>query len=154
MASTTSLTVGQVAPDFIVPDQDGTPTSLSQFKGQKVVLYFYPKDSTPGCTAQACNLRDNYEKLLSEGYVILGVSTDTEKKHQNFIKKNELPFPLLADTERKVHDAYDVWQLKKFMGREFMGTIRTTFVINEEGVIDEIITKVKTKEHAEQILTK
>lgn len=152
MAATTSLTIGQNAPDFEIPDQDGNIVSLSQFKGKKVVLYFYPKDSTPGCTAQACNLRDHHETFLSQGYVILGVSTDTEKKHQNFIKKNDLPFTLLADTERKAHEAYDVWQLKKFMGREFMGTIRTTFVIDENGIIKDIIAKVKTKEHAAQIL--
>ncbi|TBR42235.1 thioredoxin-dependent thiol peroxidase [Marinomonas agarivorans] len=153
MATITSLKIGQTAPDFTIPDQDGNSVSLAQFKGKKVVLYFYPKDSTPGCTAQACNLRDNYERFLSAGYVILGVSTDTEKKHQNFIKKNDLPFPLLADTERLAHDAYDVWQLKKFMGKEFMGTVRTTFIISEEGKIEDIITKVKTKEHTDQILT-
>jgi len=148
-----SLQVGQVAPDFEVPDQNGNPISLSQFKGQKIVLYFYPKDSTPGCTAQACDLRDHYNQFLSQGYVVLGVSTDTEKKHQSFIKKYDLPFPLLADTERQVHEAYDTWQLKKFMGREFMGTVRTTFIIDEHGKIADIINKVKTKEHSAQIIS-
>ena len=147
-----TLEVGQIAPDFEIENQDGQLISLSQFKGKKVVLYFYPKDSTPGCTAQACNLRDNYDTLLAQNYVILGISTDTEKRHQNFIKKNNLPFDLLVDTEKKVHALYDTWQLKKFMGREFMGTVRTTFIIDEDGNISEIIKKVKTKEHSEQIL--
>ena len=147
-----TLEVGQLAPDFEIENQDGQQTTLSQFKGKKVVLYFYPKDSTPGCTAQACNLRDNYENLIAQNFVVLGISTDTEKRHQNFIKKNDLPFPLLADTERKLHELYDTWQLKKFMGREFMGTVRTTFIIDEEGIITDIIKKVKTKEHSAQIL--
>ncbi|EAQ66603.1 putative bacterioferritin co-migratory protein [Marinomonas sp. MED121] len=147
-----TLEVGQLAPEFEIENQDGQLISLSQFRGKKVVLYFYPKDSTPGCTAQACNLRDNYQTLLQQNFVVLGISTDTEKRHQNFIKKNELPFPLLADTERKVHELYDTWQLKKFMGKEFMGTVRTTFIIDEEGKISDIIKKVKTKEHSAQIL--
>ena len=147
-----TLEVGQIAPDFEIEDQDGQLISLSQFKGKKVVLYFYPKDSTPGCTAQACNLRDNYETLLAQNFVVLGISTDTEKRHQNFIKKHELPFPLLADTEKQVHELYDTWQLKKFMGKEFMGTVRTTFIIDEAGKIADIIKKVKTKEHSAQIL--
>lgn len=147
-----NLEIGQKAPNFSIPDQDGTPVSLSQFKGKKVVLYFYPKDSTPGCTAQACDLRDHYSQFMSQGYVILGVSTDTEKKHQNFIKKYDLPFPLLADTERQAHEAYGTWQLKKFMGKEYMGTVRTTFIIDEEGKIENIISKVKTKEHSAQII--
>lgn len=147
-----SIAVGQTAPDFTAKDQDGNDITLSQFRGKKVVLYFYPKDNTPGCTAQACNLRDNYQSLLDNGYVVLGISPDTEKKHQNFISKFELPFPLIADTEKVVHELYGTWQLKKFMGREYMGTVRTTFIIDEEGNIEEIIGKVKTKEHAEQIL--
>ena len=148
-----TLEVGQIAPDFEIENQDGELISLSQFRGKKVVLYFYPKDSTPGCTAQARNLRDHYQDLLEQNFIVLGISTDTEKRHQNFIKKNELPFPLLADTEKKVHELYDTWQLKKFMGREFMGTVRTTFIIDEEGKISDIIKKVKTKEHSAQILT-
>ncbi|GAB3475726.1 thioredoxin-dependent thiol peroxidase [Marinomonas epiphytica] len=147
-----SLEIGDIAPDFSAKDQNGDDIALTDFKGKKVVLYFYPKDSTPGCTAQACNLRDNYQTFLDQGYVILGVSTDTEKRHQNFIAKQQLPFPLIADTERVVHELYGTWQLKKFMGKEFMGTVRTTFVIDEEGKITDIIKKVKTKEHAAQIL--
>lgn len=147
-----TLAIGQTAPDFTAKDEHGKDITLSQFKGKKVVLYFYPKDSTPGCTAQACNLRDNYQALLDQGYVVLGVSTDSEKRHQNFITKHELPFPLIADTEREVHELYGTWQLKKFMGKEFMGTVRTTFIIDENGVISDIISKVKTKEHTAQIL--
>ncbi len=147
-----TIEIGQKAPDFSAKDQNGDTITLSQFKGKKVVLYFYPRDSTPGCTAQACDLRDNYQALLDQGYVVLGVSTDTEKKHQNFIAKYDLPFPLIADTEKEVHALYGTWQLKKFMGKESMGTVRTTFIIDEEGVIADIISKVKTKAHAEQIL--
>lgn len=147
-----SLEIGQPAPDFEAKDQDGNPVKLSEYRGKKVVLYFYPKDSTPGCTAQACNLRDNHEALSQAGYVVLGVSTDSEKRHQNFIKKNELPFTLIADEDRTVHELYHTWQLKKFMGREYMGTVRTTFIIDEQGTIENIITKVKTKEHTAQIL--
>lgn len=147
-----TIEVGQIAPDFSAKDQNGDTITLSQFKGKKVVLYFYPKDNTPGCTAQACDLRDNYQALLDQGYVVLGISPDTEKKHQNFIEKYQLPFPLIADTEKEVHELYGTWQLKKFMGKEYMGTVRTTFIIDEEGKIADIIAKVKTKAHAEQIL--
>jgi peroxiredoxin Q/BCP len=147
-----TIEVGQIAPDFNSKDQNGETITLSQFKGKKVVLYFYPRDSTPGCTAQACDLRDNYQTLLDQGYVILGISTDTEKKHQNFIAKYDLPFPLIADVDKVVHELYGTWQLKKFMGRESMGTVRTTFIIDENGKIADIISKVKTKEHAAQIL--
>lgn len=147
-----TIKIGQTAPDFTAKDQNGDTITLAQFKGKKVVLYFYPRDNTPGCTAQACDLRDNYQALLEQGFVVVGVSTDTEKKHQNFIAKYELPFPLIADTEKEVHELYGTWQLKKFMGRESMGTVRTTFIIDEEGVISDIIGKVKTKAHAEQIL--
>ncbi|MBJ7538137.1 thioredoxin-dependent thiol peroxidase [Marinomonas transparens] len=147
-----TIEIGQKAPNFSVKDQNGDIITLEQYKGKKVVLYFYPRDSTPGCTAQACDLRDNYTTLLEQGYVVLGISTDTEKKHQNFIAKYQLPFPLLADTEKEVHELYGTWQLKKFMGRESMGTVRTTFIIDENGLIEEIISKVKTKEHAAQIL--
>ncbi|MBD0403326.1 thioredoxin-dependent thiol peroxidase [Flammeovirga sp. EKP202] len=147
-----SLEIGQAAPEFESLDQNGNTVKLSDFKGKKVVLYFYPKDMTPGCTAQACDLRDNYEKLLSEGYVVLGVSTDSEERHQKFIAKHELPFPLLADVDHKVHDLYGTWQLKKTFGKEYMGTVRTTFIIDEEGILTDIIKKVKTKEHTKQII--
>lgn len=147
-----SLNIGDKAPDFTVNDQDGNPVSLADFKGKKVVLYFYPKDNTPGCTAQACNLRDNYETFLSKGYVILGVSTDTEKSHKKFIEKQNLPFPLLADTEKDLHEKYGTWVKKSMYGREYMGTARTTFVIDEAGMIEDIIGKVKTKEHTAQII--
>ncbi|GAA4844283.1 thioredoxin-dependent thiol peroxidase [Algivirga pacifica] len=146
------LEIGQKAPEFTAKDQNGNDISLSDYKGKKVVLYFYPKDSTPGCTAQACNLKDNYELLQSKGYEVLGVSTDTEKRHQNFINKYELPFTLIADVDQAVHDLYGTWQLKKNYGREYMGTVRTTFIIDEEGNIEDIIQKVKTKEHTAQII--
>ncbi|MEH6648414.1 MAG: thioredoxin-dependent thiol peroxidase [Motiliproteus sp.] len=147
-----ALAIGQPAPDFNAIDQLGEPVSLSQYRGQKVVLYFYPKDSTPGCTAQARDLRDHHTELTEAGYVVLGVSTDSIKRHQNFIAKNELPFTLISDEDKAVHELYQTWQLKKFMGREYMGTVRTTFVIDPQGVISDIITKVKTKEHSAQIL--
>lgn len=147
------LEAGQPAPDFNAVDQNGDPISLSQFRGKKVVLYFYPRDNTPGCTAQACDLRDNYARLQAEGYQVIGVSTDTEKKHQNFITKYDLPFPLIADTDNSVHELYGTWQLKKNYGKEYMGTVRTTFLIDEQGTITEVIKKVKTKEHTAQILT-
>lgn len=147
-----SLAIGDQAPDFNVNDQDGNPVSLCNYKGKKVVLYFYPKDNTPGCTAQACNLRDNYETFQSKGYEILGVSTDTEKSHTKFIEKQSLPFPLLADTEKDIHEKYGTWVKKSMYGREYMGTARTTFVIDEDGKIEDIIGKVKTKEHTAQIL--
>lgn len=147
-----SLEVGNTAPDFEAKDQDGNTIKLSDFKGKKVVLYFYPKDNTPGCTAQACDLRDNYEALQKAGYVVLGVSTDSAKKHKNFIEKYELPFPLIADEDKTVHNLYNTWREKQNYGRTYMGTVRTTFVINEEGKIEEIIEKVKTKEHSNQIL--
>lgn len=147
-----SLKVGDSAPDFSVNDQSGNPVKLSDFKGKKVVLYFYPKDNTPGCTAEACNLRDNYEALQKAGYVVLGVSTDSEKSHQKFIDKFELPFPLLADTEKEIHEKYGTWVEKSMYGRKYMGTARTTFLIDENGKIEEIIGKVKTKDHTAQIL--
>lgn len=147
-----SLKVGDSAPDFSVNDQSGNPVKLSEFKGKKVVLYFYPKDNTPGCTAEACNLRDNYEALQKAGYVVLGVSTDSEKSHQKFIDKFELPFPLLADTEKEIHEKYGTWVEKSMYGRKYMGTARTTFLIDENGKIEEIIGKVKTKDHTAQIL--
>ena len=147
-----ALSVGDVAPDFEVNDQDGNPVKLSDYKGKKVVLYFYPKDNTPGCTAEACNLRDNYSKFQAEGYEILGVSTDSEKSHQKFIEKQSLPFKLLADTEKEIHEKYGTWVEKSMYGRKYMGTARQTFVIDEEGKIKDIIEKVKTKDHTAQIL--
>lgn len=146
------LKPGDKAPEFQVKDQDGNIRRLSDYKGKKLVLFFYPKASTPGCTAQACNLRDNWETFLSKGYEILGVSADSEKKQQNFKDKYELPFPLLADEDKEVINAFGVWGPKKFMGKEYDGINRTTFIIDEEGKIEEVIEKVKTKEHAEQIL--
>lgn len=146
------LTEGAVAPDFTINDQNGEPVSLHDFKGKKVALYFYPKDDTPGCTAQACNLRDNIALLKKKKIVVLGVSIDTEKKHKKFEDKYGLPFTLLADPEKQLVELYGVWGEKKFMGRTYMGTHRVTFLINEEGVIDHIIEKVDTKNHTEQIL--
>lgn len=147
-----ALKVGDKAPDFSVNDQDGKPFKLSSLKGKKVVLYFYPKDMTPGCTTEACNLRDNYKLLLKQGYEVLGISTDSEKAHQKFIAKEKLPFSLLADTDRAVHDLYGTWVEKSMYGRKYMGTARTTFVISEKGIIEDIIEKVDTKNHAAQIL--
>ncbi len=146
------LKVGDKAPDFSGKNEKGETITLSDFKGKKLVLYFYPKDDTPGCTAEACSLRDDYEELRAQGYEILGVSPDTEKKHQKFIDKFGLPFSLLADPEHQVLEAYGVWGMKKFMGREFMGVIRTTFIIDENGVIAQVIDKVDTKGHARQVL--
>lgn len=146
------LNEGDKAPDFKVNNQKGEPTSLADYKGKKIVLYFYPKDDTPGCTKEACNLRDNYDTLLKQGYAILGVSPDKEAKHQKFIEKYDLPFDLLADTEKEIAEAYGVWVEKNMYGRKYMGIARTTFVIDEEGTISEIIKKVDTKAHAEQIL--
>ena len=146
------LKVGDVAPDFFLYYQNGQPVRLSDLKGKKVVLYFYPKDNTPGCTAEACNLRDNYQALQKAGYEVLGVSKDSEKSHLNFISKYELPFTLLADTENDIHEKYGTWVEKSMYGRKYMGTARVTFIIDEEGKIEEIIEKVKTKDHSAQIL--
>ena len=146
------LKVGDKAPDFTVNDQDGNPVKLSSLKGKKVVLYFYPRDMTPGCTAEACNLRDNYRTMLKRGYEILGVSTDSEKSHKKFIEKEKLPFRLLADTEKAIHNAYGTWIEKSMYGRKYMGTARVTFVIDEKGHIEDIIEKVDTKNHVDQIL--
>ena len=147
-----SLQVGDKAPLFKGVDQDGKAISLPDFKGKKVVLYFYPKDNTEGCTKQACNLRDNYAALLNAGYAVIGVSTDDEKSHRKFIAKFELPFPLIADTERVINEQYGVWKEKSMYGKTYMGTVRTTFVIDEKGIITEIIAKVKTDDHTAQIL--
>jgi peroxiredoxin Q/BCP len=147
-----TLKIGDKAPKFEAFDQDGNTIKLTDYKGKKLILFFYPKASTPGCTMEACNLRDNYHQFLAKGYAVLGVSADSAKRQQNFITKNELPFPLLADEDKQVINAFGVWGPKKFMGREFDGIHRTTFIIDENGIIEDIITKVKTKEHTSQIL--
>lgn len=146
------LQQGDKAPAFKIADQNGDIHSLSDYKGKKVVLYFYPKDNTPTCTVEACNLRDNFSALTKKGIVVLGVSPDDVKKHKKFETKYKLPFTLLADTEKEMANAYGVWALKKFMGREYMGILRTTFLINENGKIDHIIEKVVSKDHTNQIL--
>lgn len=148
----TTLEVGQKAPDFKGLDQDGNAVQLADFAGKKLILFFYPKDNTPTCTVEVCNLRDNYAALQAAGYALLGVSADSAQKHQNFIAKHSLPFPLLADTELEVLNAYGVYGKKKMYGREYDGIFRTTFVIDEQGVIEQVITKVKSKDHAAQIL--
>ena len=145
------LKEGDKAPNFESTDQDGNKVKLSDFSGKKVVLYFYPKDNTPGCTAEACNLRDNYTQFTSNGYEILGVSSDTEKSHQKFIDKYELPFKLLADVDKSIHESYGTWVEKSMYGRKYMGTARVTFVIDENGVIAKIIEKVKTSDHTAQM---
>lgn len=149
----THLTVGDKAPNFSGKDQDGNEISLGDFKGKKLIVYFYPKDNTPGCTTEACNFRDNYEALKKDGYALVGVSADSAKKHQNFIKKFSLPFPLIADEDHSVINAFGVWGRKKFMGREYDGIHRETFVISEEGIIEKVITKVKNKEATAQVLS-
>ena len=141
-----------MAPVFRGIDQNGNKISLDNFRGKKVILYFYPKDDTPGCTAQACNLRDNYSELIKKGFQVIGVSTDSVKKHKKFETKYNLPFPLIADEDRKIIEQYSLWGEKKFMGRTFMGTFRTTFLIDEDGRIRKIIAKPKTKDHTQQVL--
>ena len=147
-----NLKIGDSAPVINSVDQNGDTITLEQFKGSNVVLYFYPKDMTPGCTMQSCNLRDNYQLLLDKGYVVLGCSADSPERHQKFIAKYDLPFPLISDESKEVLNAYGVWGEKKFMGRTYDGIHRTTFVIDENGIVEDIITKVKTKAHTEQIL--
>jgi peroxiredoxin Q/BCP len=146
------LNIGDPAPQFESRDQDGNEIKLSDYLGKKVVLYFYPKDNTSGCTAEACNLRDNYDRFQAEGYEILGVSSDDEKSHRKFIDKYDLPFRLIADTDKSIHEKYGTWVEKSMYGKKYMGTARTTFLIDEEGKINDIIEKVNTKAHAEQIL--
>ncbi|NNE31324.1 MAG: thioredoxin-dependent thiol peroxidase [Winogradskyella sp.] len=148
----THLKVGDKAPKFTAKDEDGNSISLSDYAGRKLVVFFYPKASTPGCTAEACNLNDNYDRFQSEGYEILGVSADSAKRQSNFKNKYGFKYPLLADEDKSVIEAFGVWGPKKFMGREYDGIHRTTFVINEEGIIEDVITKVKTKAHTAQIL--
>ncbi len=147
-----ALKVGSKAPAFKGKDQDGNSISLSDFKGKKLIVFFYPKDNTPGCTAEACSLRDNYALLQKNGFELLGISVDDEKSHQKFITKHSLPFPLLADTDQKVVNAFGVWVEKSMYGRTYMGTARKTFIIDEAGKISNIIEKVDTKDHANQIL--
>ena len=148
----TTLKIGDKAPDFTSKDQDGQVISLNDYKGKKLVLFFYPKASTPGCTVEACNLRDNYQRFQSLGYEILGVSADSAKRQSNFKNKYNFPYPLLADEDKTVINAFGVWGPKKFMGREYDGIHRITFVIDENRMVEDVITKVKTKEHTEQIL--
>lgn len=146
------LKIGDKAPEFEGKNQDGKIVKLSDYKDKKIVLYFYPKDSTPGCTAQACNLRDNYAALQAKGYEVIGISTDSVASHQKFIEKQELPFTLLADEDKSIHALFDVWKEKSMYGRKYMGTVRTTFIIDEHGIITDIISKVKTNDHTKQIL--
>lgn len=148
------MNIGDKAPEVLGINEKGEEIHLSDYKGKKVVLYFYPKDSTSGCTAQACNLRDNYSALREAGYEVIGVSVDSEKSHQKFIEKNQLPFTLIADTDKKLVEEFGVWGEKSMYGRKYMGTFRTTFIINEEGIIERIILpkEIKTKDHAAQIL--
>lgn len=143
---------GMKAPGFSGTDQNGKTISLGDFAGKKLVLYFYPKDNTPGCTAEACDLRDNYERMLASGYSVVGVSKDSQASHLKFIEKHSLPFPLISDTDCKIQQDYGVWGEKKFMGKTHMGTIRTTFIIDENGIVADVIRKVDTKNHSRQIL--
>ena len=148
------MNIGDKAPEILGLNENGEEIRLSHYQGKKIALYFYPKDSTSGCTAQACNLRDNYAELRQAGYEVIGVSVDDAKSHQKFIAKNELPFTLIADTDKKLVEQFGVWGEKSMYGRKYMGTFRTTFIINEEGIIERIILpkQVKTKEHSKQIL--
>ena len=146
------LKSGDKVPEFSSKDQDGNPVSLSDYKGKKLIVFFYPRANTPGCTAEACSLRDNYAELQSQGYELLGVSDDSQKKQTNFRNKYEFPFPLLADEDHSVINTFGVWGPKKFMGKRYDGLHRTTFLINEAGIVDRVIDKVKTKDHASQIL--
>ena len=148
----TSLQIGDTAPKFQSLDEAGNSISLADYKGKKLVLFFYPKASTPGCTLEACNLSDNYNRFKALGYDVLGVSADSAKKQNNFKEKHGFPYPLLADEDKSVIQAFGVWGPKKFMGKEYDGIHRTTFVIDENGIIENVISKVKTKAHAEQIL--
>ena len=148
----TNLVIGDKAPQFKGLDENGNSISLTDFKGKKVILYFYPKDMTPGCTTQSCNLRDSYSDLTQKGFDVIGVSADSAVRHLKFIAKHELPFHLITDEDKTILNAYGVWGLKKFMGKEYDGIHRTTFIIDEEGIILSVIKKVKTKDHTNQIL--
>ena len=147
-----TLKVGDKVPAFSAKDQDGNTINLSDYSGKKLIVFFYPKASTPGCTAEACNLRDNYKELQKHGFELLGVSADSEKRQSNFKTKYEFPYPLLADEDHMVINTFGVWGLKKFMGREYDGIHRMTFVIDEKGIVSKVIEKVKTKDHAAQLL--
>jgi len=147
------LKEGMKAPYFEGTDQNGRLIRMSDYAGKKIVLYFYPKDNTPGCTAEACDLRDNYNSLLKEGFAVIGVSMDSEKSHKNFAEKYTLPFPLIADTAKKIINDYGVWKKKTLYGKSFLGIARTTFIIDEKGVIEKIISKVETKTHSAQIFS-
>lgn len=149
------MNIGDKAPDILGVNENGEEIRLSQFAGKKVILYFYPKDNTPGCTAEACSLRDNYSELKAKGYEVIGVSVDSEASHRKFIEKHSLPFQLIADTEKKLVSEMGVWGEKSMYGRKYMGTFRTTFIINENGVIEKVFLpkEIKTKTHGEQILS-
>lgn len=147
-----TLAVGDKAPDFEAKDQNGKAVSLADFKGKNVILYFYPKDDTPGCTAEACSFRDNYQSLISQGFEVIGVSTDDEKSHKKFETKYSLPFTLIADEGKEIVEAYGVWVEKNMYGKKYMGTARKTFLINGDGIIDQFIDKVDTKNSSQQIL--
>jgi peroxiredoxin Q/BCP len=147
-----TLKEGDKAPDFIAKDQNGKTVSLSDYKGKNVILYFYPKDDTPGCTAESCDFRDNYQSLLSKGYEVIGVSTDDEKSHKKFETKYSLPFTLIADNEKQIVEAYGVWVEKNMYGKQYMGTARTTFIIDGDGIIVHLINKVDTKNSSQQVL--
>lgn len=146
-----TLKVGDKAPAITAKDQNGQTVSLNDFKGKKVILYFYPKDNTPGCTTEACNFRDNYQSLQADGFEVIGVSVDSERSHHNFANKFSLPFALLVDTDKRIVNDYGVWAEKKLFGRKYMGTLRKTFVIDEEGVITHIIDKVDNQRASEQV---
>jgi len=146
------LKEGDKAPDFTAKDQNGNSISLSDYKGKTVILYFYPKDDTPGCTAEACDFRDNYQSLIGKGFQVIGVSTDDEKSHKKFETKYSLPFPLVADPGKEINEAYDVWVEKNMYGRKYMGTARVTFIINGDGIIQKVIEKVDTKAASQQVL--
>jgi peroxiredoxin Q/BCP len=149
----THLKEGMEAPPFEGTDQNGKNVNLKDLSGKKIVLYFYPKDNTPGCTAEACDLRDNYNSLLKQGFAVIGVSIDSEKSHKSFAAKYSLPFPLIADTTKKICNDYGIWKKKSLYGKSFMGIARTTFIIDEKGIIEKVISKVETKAHTEQIFS-
>ena len=148
----TTLKAGDKAPDFNSKDQNGEEVSLANFKGKTVILYFYPKDDTPGCTAEACDFRDNYQSLIGKGYEVVGVSTDDSKSHKKFETKYSLPFPLIADEDKSINEAYGVWAEKNMYGKKYMGTARTTFIIDADGIIKQVIEKVDTKAASQQVL--